>query len=198
MTSEAITDVYLFESEKERAFRMERRKFYQQNKKVVDEILKSGRRQDVAKGLELTCAMYLFVLEDGPQSFYNFSGEFKTPSTVLGGDETENLEGLVKEVKHALQSYNLYGATNKGWFYTFNEQKPLSTKEEVAQAQENFVQNLKDNPERYNFLANLAENEEEKQALADVLQGKFPEAHNLVTRGLTPEERKEFVRIYNI
>ena len=72
--SEAITGVYLFESEKERAFRMERRKFYQQNKKVVDEILKSGRRQDVAKGLELTCAMYLFVLEDGPQSFYNFSG----------------------------------------------------------------------------------------------------------------------------
>lgn len=221
--SEAITDVYLFESDKERTFRMERRKFYQQNKKVVDEILKIGKDKqvqagysrdvyltkelhkriwhDVAKGRELTWVIDLHVMEDGPELFYNFAGESNHGSSVLAGTEefsgAESLDGLVKEIKRALQSYDFYGTTSKGWFYTFNERKTLETKEEVAQALQNFAQNLRDTPQMLDYFY-LTENEEQKQALVDSLNRPLPEAHDLIIRGLTPEERKEFVRIYNI
>ncbi len=220
MSSESITEIYLFESEKERAFRMERRKFYQQNKKVVEEILKIGKDlqvqagyprdvmltdkmceriwQDVGKGRELTCAIGLYALEDGPELFYNFTGEFDTPSIILmAEDEIRNLEGLVKEIKQNLQSDFFYGATCKPWFYTFNDRETFATKEEVAQAQQNFVQNLKNKPQMLDLLSHYAKNEEEKQALANALKGPEPEAHDLVTRGLTQEERKEFIRLYN-
>lgn len=217
MVLEGMTEVYVFESDKERAFRMERRKFYQQNKRVVDEILKIGKDkqvkagyrgdvylpkdlhnslwQDVAIGRELTCVIGLYAMEDGSQLFYNFTGEFDTSSTILVSEEDpENLEGLVKEIKHTLQTDIFYGARCKPWFYTFEQQETLSSAEEVAQAQENFLQNVKDNPL---FLDYLTEDEEQKQDLADALRAPLPEAHDFVMRGLRPEERKEFVRIYS-
>ncbi len=215
-----LSQVYLFESDKERVFRMERRKFYEQNKKTVKEILKIGEgRQiqagypkdvclpdklhnriwkDAGKGKELTCVLNLYVLEDGPQSFYNFHGDFHTPSTILGNDiGTDNIEDFVKEIKQILQSDILYGAACKGWFYTFSKPETLSTAAEGAQAQQNFVQNIKGNPEFLRYVESLAENEEQKQTLTESLNKPLPETYDLIIRGLTPEERKEFVRIYN-
>jgi hypothetical protein len=218
-------EVYLFEKEKTRAFRMERRKHYQQNKKVVEEILKIGKDrqvkagyrgdvhlpealhnsvwQNAGKGLELTCVTWLYCEEFGNERDYLFVGEFGTPSTILaplfevekGSYVNNGLETLVKEVKKGLQAYTLYGTTTKPWFYTFEDKHitPAATIEEENQAAAGLAKELRENPD---LLRALGGTEEEIQKW---LQQEIPpqESHDHILRGLTVEERQEFIRIYN-
>lgn len=218
-------EVYVFEKEKTRAFRMERRKHYKHNKKVVEEILRIGKDrqvqagyrgdvrlpeklhnslwQDTGKGHKLTCVTWLYCEDSGNEKDYLFVGEFGTPSTVLvpefqvkeGSYVNNNLEALVKNVKKELQAYTLYGTTSKPWFYTFEEKHvtPATEIEKENQLVAGLAAEFRENPD---LLRALGGTEEE---IENWLQQEIPtqESHDHIRRGLNPEERQEFIKIYN-